>query len=94
MTARGEAQLPDRMRAVLLTGHGDLDRLDVREDVPLPVVGRDDVLIRVAAAGVNNTDVNTRLGWYSKTITTGTEEAAAQLVTDRDSLQNPFYSGE
>jgi len=78
VTARDEPRLPERMRAVLLTGHGDLDRLDYREDVPLPVVGRDDVLIRVAAAGVNNTDVNTRLGWYSKTITTGTEEAAAE----------------
>ena len=27
-----------------------------------------EVLIKVAAAGVNNTDINTRIGWYSKTI--------------------------
>jgi NADPH:quinone reductase-like Zn-dependent oxidoreductase len=78
VTARGEAQLPDRMRAVLLTGHGDLDRLAYREDAPLPAVGRDDVLIRVAAAGINNTDINTRLGWYSKAVTTGTEETAGE----------------
>ena len=87
MTVRDE--LPDRMRAVLLTGHGDLDRLDYREDVPLPAVGRDDVLIRVAAAGVNNTDVNTRLGWYSKAVTTGTEGTAAE----GESLDDGSWSG-
>jgi len=66
--------LPDRMRAVLLTGHGDYDQLAYREDVPLPALGRDDVLIRVAAAGVNNTDINTRLGWYSKSVRAGTAD--------------------
>jgi len=84
VTARDEPRLPERMRAVLLTGHGDLDRLVYREDVPLPAVGRDDVLIRVAAAGVNNTDVNTRLGWYSKAVTTGTEDAAADSERQDD----------
>jgi NADPH:quinone reductase-like Zn-dependent oxidoreductase len=53
------------MRAVLLTGHGGFDRLDIRDDVPVPECGEGDVLVRVGAAGVNNTDVNTRLGWYS-----------------------------
>ncbi len=51
------------MRAVLLTGHGGYDRLNFRDDVPVPKPGADDVLIRVAAAGVNNTDINTRIGW-------------------------------
>jgi NADPH:quinone reductase-like Zn-dependent oxidoreductase len=64
------------MRAVLLTGHGGLEQLAYREDVPLPRLGRGYVLVRVAAAGVNNTDVNTRLGWYSKTVRTGTGAAA------------------
>jgi NADPH:quinone reductase-like Zn-dependent oxidoreductase len=69
-------RLPERMRAVLLTGHGDIDRLDYREDVPLPALRGDDVLIQVSAAGVNNTDVNTRLGWYAKTVRAGTAAAA------------------
>ncbi len=64
------------MRAVLLTGHGGFDRLVYSEDVPVPRVGSDDVLIRVAAAGINNTDVNTRLGWYARTVRTGTVEGA------------------
>jgi len=89
VTDRDEAPLPERMCAVLLAGHGDLDRLVYREDVPLPMVGRDDVLIRVAAAAVNNTDVNTRLGWYSKAVTTGTEEAA----TEGEGLDDGAWSG-
>ncbi len=54
------------MRAVWLTGHGDLDKLEVRSDIPVPSPGPREVLIRVAAAGINNTDINTRTAWYSK----------------------------
>ena len=54
------------MRGVWLTGHGDLDKLELRNDIPVPHPGRREVLIRVAAAGVNNTDINTRIAWYSK----------------------------
>jgi NADPH:quinone reductase-like Zn-dependent oxidoreductase len=59
-------EIPKSMRGIWLTGHGDFDKLEVRNDIPVPVPGNDDVLIRVSAAGVNNTDVNTRIGWYSK----------------------------
>lgn len=52
------------MRAVVTTGAGGTDRLELRE-VPVPMPGSGEVLVRVLAAGVNNTDVNTRLGWYS-----------------------------
>jgi NADPH:quinone reductase-like Zn-dependent oxidoreductase len=51
------------MRAVLLTGHGGYDRLEHRDDVPVPAAADGEVLVEVAAAGVNNTDVNTRIGW-------------------------------
>lgn len=59
-------ELPSKMRGVWLTGHGDIDKLDIRSDIPLPVPGKHDVLVHVAAAGVNNTDINTRTAWYSK----------------------------
>ena len=64
------------MRAVLLTGHGGYDRLEYRDDVPVPTPATGDVLVEVAAAGVNNTDVNTRIGWYSKNVRSGTAEGA------------------
>ncbi len=54
------------MRGVWLTGHGGLNKLEVRSDIPVPRPGPREVLIRVAAAGVNNTDINTRTAWYSK----------------------------
>lgn len=59
-------KLPDTMLGIQLTGHGGPDVLHARHDIPVPTPGPGDVLIRVAAAGVNNTDVNTRLAWYSK----------------------------
>jgi len=59
-------ELPMTMRGAWLTGHGDLDKLEVRSDIPVPEPGLREGLIRVAAAGVNNTDINTRTAWYSK----------------------------
>ncbi len=60
------------MRAVVLTGHGGYECLSLRDDVPVPVPAVDEVLIRVAAAAVNNTDINTRVGWYAGGGWTGT----------------------
>jgi NADPH:quinone reductase-like Zn-dependent oxidoreductase len=71
-------KVPTLMRAVLLTGHGGFDKLEYREDVPVPELQPGEVLIRVGAAGVNNTDINTRTGWYSKTVSEGTTAEGAQ----------------
>ncbi|MYF85103.1 MAG: alcohol dehydrogenase, partial [Rhodospirillaceae bacterium] len=65
--------IPSRMAAVQLVGHGGLDKLHYRTDVPTPAPGPGKVLIEVAAAGVNNTDINTRIGSYSKTNRAPTE---------------------
>ena len=61
--------LPDQMRAMVTMGHGGLDQMVMREDWPRPEPGPGEVLIRVGACGLNNTDVNTRSGWYSKAVT-------------------------
>ncbi len=66
--------VPALMQAVLLTGNGGFEKLALREDVPVPVPAADELLIRVGAAGVNNTDINTRTAWYSKAVTSATEE--------------------
>jgi NADPH:quinone reductase-like Zn-dependent oxidoreductase len=65
--------VPATMKAVLLTGNGGFEMLDVRSDVAVPVPGPGEVLIRVGAAGVNNTDINTRTAWYSKAVIAATE---------------------
>ena len=66
---------PNTMKAVVTTGNGGYDKLIYR-DVPVPEIGPGEVLIRVLAAGINNTEINTRLGWYSSTVTTSTATAA------------------
>lgn len=58
--------IPEVMRGVQLLGHGGPEKLILRNDIPLPSHGPSDVLIKVGAAGINNTDINTRIGWYSK----------------------------
>jgi len=70
-------EIPEYMSAVYLTGHGGIEVLQYREDVPLPKPGPGDVLIKVAAAGVNNTDINTRIGWYSKKVSDATNTGGA-----------------
>ncbi|MEO0429202.1 MAG: alcohol dehydrogenase family protein [Pseudomonadota bacterium] len=72
------------MRAMVLMGHGDVDQLVWHEDWPRPEPGPGEVLIRVAACGLNNTDVNTRSGWYSKTVTEATTGGAYDEVDASD----------
>lgn len=72
------------MRAMVLTGHGGLDRYEWHEDWPRPVPGPGEALIRVRACGLNNTDVNTRTAWYSKGTTAATTGAALEGVTEED----------
>ena len=56
----------ETMRAMFLIAHGGPEALLYRADIPVPKPGTFEVLIKVGAAGVNNTDINTRVGWYSK----------------------------
>ena len=76
--------IPSTMRAIVTTGHGGFEVLDYREDWPVPVPGDDQVLIKVAACGMNNTDVNTRSGWYSKAVTEATTGGAFEEVGEAD----------
>jgi NADPH:quinone reductase-like Zn-dependent oxidoreductase len=69
------------MMAVVTTGVGGYDRL-VLSRVPVPEPGEGEVLIRVLAAGMNNTEINTRLGWYSSSVTAGTNDASEDVVGD------------
>ena len=73
----------DTMMAVVTTGNGGYDKLDYRA-VPRPVPGAGEVVLRVLAAGVNNTEINTRLGWYSSSVTTDTSGTAEVQETQAE----------
>ena len=81
---RTQTQPPRTMRAVVLTGHGGLDRLSVREDWPVPVPGSNEVLVAVDACGLNNTDVNTRTAWYSAGVSGATTGQALEAAAGAD----------
>ena len=89
------------MKAVVTTGNGGYDKLEYR-DVPVPTIGPGEVLLQVLAAGVNNTEINTRLGWYSSAVKAGTEaltdieKEAAEKKADggwNEATPFPFIQG-
>ncbi len=85
--------IPDNMTAVVLTGHGGFEKLEYRDDIAVPVPGPEEVLVQVGAAGINNTDINTRIGWYSKSVTTDTNAGGEQGFTAANS-DDASWSGE
>ncbi|MCX5578415.1 alcohol dehydrogenase family protein [Kaistia terrae] len=71
------AEIPTTMSAFLLTGHGGPETLEYRRDWPVPVPAAGEVLIEVAACGINNTDIWVREGAY------GTDEDAGAVASWR-----------
>jgi NADPH:quinone reductase-like Zn-dependent oxidoreductase len=76
--------IPKLMAAVHLVGHGGFDKLVYSETVAVPAVESGEVLIAVLAAGVNSTDINTRIGWYSSTERASTGEATSSGASPSD----------
>jgi NADPH:quinone reductase-like Zn-dependent oxidoreductase len=91
MSASPTTALPASMHGVVLTAFGGPEVLHYRDDLPLHLPRAGEVLIRVAASAVNNTDINTRVGWYSKTTVRATEGSAAVFDTARDA--DPSWGG-
>ena len=75
---------PDTMNAFVLVGHGGMEKLVWKEDWPVPTLRPTDVLIKVAACGLNNTDINTRSGWYSKAVTEATTGGEYAKINESD----------
>ncbi|MCP4008208.1 MAG: zinc-binding dehydrogenase [Proteobacteria bacterium] len=65
---------PEVMSGVQLTRHGGPEALVWNEAIPVRAPESDEVVVRVKASGVNNTDINTRIGWYSTDVKDSTEE--------------------
>jgi NADPH:quinone reductase-like Zn-dependent oxidoreductase len=65
------------MCGVQLLRHGGPEALSFRDDLVVPRPGPGEVLVQVAAAGVNNTDIATRIGWYAPQSRGATAEGQA-----------------
>ena len=76
--------LPTTMNAFVLHHHGGMEAIRFHTNWPMPEMGANDVLIRVGACGLNNTDVNTRSGWYSKAVTDATTGDGYDTVDTED----------
>ena len=58
--------IPKTMNAILMNGNGDYNQLEYVTNYKTPTPKENEVLIQIKAAAVNNTDINTRIAWYSK----------------------------
>ncbi len=85
--------LPNYMTAAILTGHGGLEKLIVRDNIPVLKPKANEVLINVGACGMNNTDINTRIGWYSKSVSNATTSAGGSDGLGRLSEEDATWGG-
>lgn len=81
--------IPSTMRAMVTMGHGGPEMTEFHENWPVPTPAADQVLVRVGACGLNNTDVNTRSGWYSKTVS----DATTGDAYDEVGADDPSWGG-
>ena len=77
------------MQAMVTMGHGGAEMTEWHENWRMPSVGADEVLVKVGACGLNNTDINTRSGWYSKAI----GGATADAVEQQPDAEDPSWGG-
>ncbi len=84
------AAIPATMSAMLLTGHGDVDVLQYRQDVPTPQPGPGQVLVQVTATAKNNTDRKAREGLYP---TKGKEDVTSFAMGGSPTLTFPRIQG-
>lgn len=75
--------VPATMRGVQLVGHGGPEKLVWNDAIHVPRPGPGEALVKVLAAGVNNTDINTRIGWYSKRVSESTEDAGRAVDVEQ-----------
>lgn len=82
-------KIPATMQAFVLKGHGDMDQLVYHTDWTTPQPGPGEVLLKVHACGLNNTDVNTRTAWYSKGVSENTTGGAFDGADDKVQKAGP-----
>ncbi len=86
--------ISDVMTAAVTTGTGSYEKLEIRE-VLTPQIKPGEVLVKVLAAAINNTDINTRLGWYSSAVKESTAQLRAKMdFIDHDIQQASGWKSE
>lgn len=88
-----QQQIPRTMRAAVLTRHGGPEAVEHRE-VPTPEPGTRQVLVRVRAAGLNNTDLWTREGAYGSSAEDPEARAGWRGPIDFPRIQGGDVAGE
>ena len=68
--------IPKLMWALISTGSGGYDKLEYRQ-VLVPMLGTDEVLVSVLAAGINNTEISTRFSWYFSSLIGNTADESS-----------------
>ncbi len=82
--------IPETMHAMLLTGHGGVEKLEYSDSVPTPAAGPGEVLVRVTATAKNNTDRKAREGLYP---TKDKGEVTSFAMGDAPTLTFPRIQG-
>lgn len=82
--------IPEQMAAVLLTGHGGINKLIHRQDVKVPEPAAGEVLVKVTATAKNNTDRKVREGLYP---TQREEDVASFQISGTPTLNFPRIQG-
>jgi NADPH:quinone reductase-like Zn-dependent oxidoreductase len=81
---------PTTMAAMLLQGHGDIEQLTYRTDVPVPSPNTGEVLVKVSATAKNNTDRKVREGLYP---TQDNSAVTSFQMTESPTLSFPRIQG-
>ena len=84
MTNTPSFSIPATMQAMVTMGHGDMSQMVFQESWPCPAPAAGEVLVQVGACGLNNTDVNTRAGWYSKAVSGATTTSGHETIDEND----------
>lgn len=85
-------EIPETMKAMVLTGHGGPEALEYR-DVPVPQPGPGELLIEVSACGMNNTDIKVREGSYGLESDPGAVSTWRNRAGEAPTLKFPRIQG-
>lgn len=82
--------IPEKMSAMVLVGHGGIEKLVYKKDVAMPIIRKNEVLVKVTATAKNNTDRKAREGLYP---TKGKNDVTSFAIGGKTTLTFPRIQG-